>query len=116
MKKLLLAGLLAISTGPLCAQTEVKAWSKLIGAPNFEYGQGVAVEFFPEPKRVGQQLKLAAQRGFPLALIMGEDEFAKGTAQLKKLAAEESATINWHGDVAVLADAVLSVLRGLGRG
>jgi histidyl-tRNA synthetase len=79
-------------------------------------GQGVAVEFFPEPKRVGQQLKLAAQRGFPLALIMGEDEFAKGTAQLKKLAAEESATINWHGDVAVLADAVLSVLRGLGRG
>jgi hypothetical protein len=47
---------------------------------------------------------------------MGEDEFAKGTAQLKKLAAEESATINWHGDVAVLADAVLSVLRGLGRG
>jgi len=78
-------------------------------------GQGVAVEFFPEPKRVGQQLKLAAQRGFPLALIMGEDEFAKGTAQLKKLAAEESATINWHGDVAVLADAVLSVLRGLGR-
>lgn len=78
-------------------------------------GQGVAVEFFPEPKRVGQQLKLAAQRGFPLALILGEDEFAKGTAQLKKLALEQSVTIDWHGDTAVLVDAVLAVLRGLGR-
>jgi histidyl-tRNA synthetase len=76
-------------------------------------GQGVAVEFFPEPKRLGQQLKLAAQRGFPLALIIGEDEFAKGSAQLKKLASEESVTIDWHGDTAVLVDAVLSVLRGL---
>ena len=78
-------------------------------------GRGVAVEFFPEPKRLGQQLKLAAQRGFPLALILGEDEFAKGTAQLKKLASEESGTIDWHGDTAVLVDAVLSALRALGR-
>ena len=78
-------------------------------------GQGVAVEFFPEPKRLGQQLKLAAQRGFPLALIMGEDEFAKGTAQLKKLASEESLTIDWQGDHAVIVEMVLATLRGLGR-
>jgi histidyl-tRNA synthetase len=78
-------------------------------------GQGVAVEFFPEPKRLGQQLKLAAQRGFPLALIMGEDEFAKGTAQLKKLASEESLTIDWQGDHAVIVEMVLATLRTLGR-
>jgi histidyl-tRNA synthetase len=78
-------------------------------------GQGVAVEFFPEPKRLGQQLKLAAQRGFPLALIMGEDEFTKGTAQLKKLASEESLTIDWQGDHAVIVEMVLATLRGLGR-
>ena len=78
-------------------------------------GQGVAVEFCPEPKRLGQQLKLAAQRGFPLALIMGEDEFTKGTAQLKKLASEESLTIDWQGDHAVIVEMVLATLRGLGR-
>jgi histidyl-tRNA synthetase len=78
-------------------------------------GQGVAVEFFPEPKRLGQQLKLAAQRGFPLALIMGEDEFTKGTAQLKKLASEESLTIDWQGDHAVIVEMVLATLRTLGR-
>ena len=40
MKKLLLAGLLAISTCCICAQTEVKAWSKLIGAANYDFGGG----------------------------------------------------------------------------
>jgi hypothetical protein len=44
MKRLFLASLLVIGTVPLCAQTEVKAWSKLIGASNFDYGQGVAVD------------------------------------------------------------------------
>jgi hypothetical protein len=38
-----------------------------------------------------------------------------GTAQLKKLASEESGTIEWYGDTAVLVDAMLSALRGLGR-
>ncbi len=44
MKKLTLTGFLALSTCCVHAQTEVEAWSKLIGAPNFEYGQGVAVD------------------------------------------------------------------------
>jgi histidyl-tRNA synthetase len=69
---------------------------------------GVAVEFFPEPKKLGQQLKLAAARGFPAALVIGGDEFAKGTAQLKQLATQQSTTIDWHGDLHVLVDAVRS--------
>ncbi len=32
---------------------------------------GIAVEFFPEPKKLGQQLKLASKRGIPLALVIG---------------------------------------------
>ena len=71
---------------------------------------GVAVEFFPEPKKLGQQLKLAAKRGFPAALVIGSDEFAKGTAQLKELATQTSTPIDWHGDLHVLVDAVKSLL------
>ena len=69
---------------------------------------GVSVEFFPEAKRVGQQLKLAAKRGFPAALLIGSDEFAAGTAQFKDLATQTSTTIDWHGDLHVLVDAVHS--------
>ncbi|MFM8634115.1 MAG: histidine--tRNA ligase [Planctomycetia bacterium] len=69
---------------------------------------GVAVEFFPEPRKLGQQLKVAAKKGFPLALIIGTDEFAAGTAQLKDLATQESVSIDWRGDPAVLVDAVRS--------
>jgi histidyl-tRNA synthetase len=71
---------------------------------------GMAVEFFPEAKRVGQQLKLAAKRGFPAALVIGSEEFAAGTAQFKNLATEVSTTIDWHGDMQVLVDAVHSLL------
>jgi histidyl-tRNA synthetase len=47
--------------------------------------EGLGVEVYPEPKTLSQQLKYANQRGFPLALIMGEQEFAAGTCQLKDL-------------------------------
>jgi len=71
---------------------------------------GMAVEFFPEAKKVGQQLKLAAKRGFPAALVIGSDEFKAGTAQFKNLATQASTTIDWHGDMHVLVDAVHSLL------
>ena len=70
---------------------------------------GLAVEFFPEPKRVGQQLKLAAKRGIPAAVVIGSDEFQAGTAQVKNLRTEQSCVIAWHGDLAVLVDAVHSM-------
>jgi len=47
---------------------------------------GIGVEVYPEPKRLGQQLRYADRRGFRVALIAGEDEFAAGTCQLKDLA------------------------------
>jgi histidyl-tRNA synthetase len=75
---------------------------------------GMAVEFYPEPKKLGQQLKLAAKRGFPVALVIGSDEFAKGLAQLKDMAAQAGTSIAWHGDLAVLVDAVRSALAARG--
>lgn len=46
---------------------------------------GLAVEVYPDPKKLGQQLKYAGQRGFAVALILGEDEFQAKTCQLKNL-------------------------------
>jgi histidyl-tRNA synthetase len=77
---------------------------------------GMAVEFFPEAKRVGQQLKMAAKKGFRVALVIGSDEFANGTAQLKNLAAQTASTIDWHGDLDVLSDAVHSQLKVIKAG
>jgi histidyl-tRNA synthetase len=76
----------------------------------------MAVEFFPEAKRVGQQIKVAAKKGFPVALLIGSDEFAAGTAQLKNLATQASATIDWHGDLHVLVDAIHSQLQAIRAG
>jgi histidyl-tRNA synthetase len=47
---------------------------------------GLAVEFYPEPKKLGAQLKYADRRGFRFAVIVGEDEWASGRCQLKSLA------------------------------
>ena len=46
---------------------------------------GIGVEVFPEPKKLGQQLKYADRRGFRVALIAGEDEFNNGTCRIKDL-------------------------------
>lgn len=77
---------------------------------------GVAVEFFPEPKKLGLQLKLASKRGIPFALVIGADEFKTGTAQLKNMAAETSTTIEWHGEPDVLGTAVVAHVEALRQG
>ena len=74
------------------------------------------MEFFPEPKKVGQQLKLAAKRGVPAALVIGGDEFAAGTAQFKDMAAQTAETLSWRGDAAMLAAAVRARVESLRRG
>jgi len=47
---------------------------------------GLGVEVFPEPKKLGQQLKYADRRGFRVALIAGGNEFEAGACQVKDLA------------------------------
>ena len=47
---------------------------------------GLNVELYPEPKKLGQQLKYADSRGFKVALIIGDDEFNAGKCQVKDLA------------------------------
>ena len=51
---------------------------------------GVGVEFYPEPKKLGQQLKYADQRGFRFAVIAGQREFEAGQCQVKDLRTGQS--------------------------
>jgi histidyl-tRNA synthetase len=51
---------------------------------------GVGVELYPEAKKLGAQLKYADRKGFRYAIIIGEDEFAKGVCQVKDLKTGES--------------------------
>jgi histidyl-tRNA synthetase len=53
-------------------------------------GAGIGVEVFPDPKKLGQQLKYADRRGFRIALIAGGNEFASGTCQVKDLVKAQS--------------------------
>jgi histidyl-tRNA synthetase len=68
--------------------------------------QGIGVELFPEPKKLGQQLKYADRRGFRLAVIAGENEFSAGTCQIKNLATAQSVTVS-------LADAGSAIVEQL---
>jgi histidyl-tRNA synthetase len=73
---------------------------------------GFRVEFYPEPKKVGQQLKYAGQRGFQVAVIAGEDEFNKGTCQIKNLEARTSEEVDMSKGLDHVATAIRSILEG----
>jgi histidyl-tRNA synthetase len=47
--------------------------------------EGIGVEVYPEAKKVGQQLQYADKRGFRVALIAGDNEFAEGVWNVKDL-------------------------------
>ncbi|MGC1273011.1 MAG: histidine--tRNA ligase [Planctomycetaceae bacterium] len=68
--------------------------------------QGIAVEVYPETKKVGKQLEYANRKGHRLVLIAGPDEFTAGTWQVKTLATGEQQTV---AD-AELVDAVQQLL------
>jgi histidyl-tRNA synthetase len=54
---------------------------------------GVSVEVYPDAKKVGQQLAYAEKRGFKLAVIAGEQEFAQGVWKVKDLAKREETAV-----------------------
>jgi histidyl-tRNA synthetase len=54
---------------------------------------GLGVEVYPECKKLGKQLQYAGRRGFRVALVVGEQEFAAGQCQVKDLATGDSTTV-----------------------
>ena len=70
---------------------------------------GLGVEVYPEPKKLGQQLKYADRRGFRVALVAGENEFNSNSIQVKNLATTTSETVPLSAD----ATELIEVLRRL---
>ena len=71
---------------------------------------GIGVEVYPESKRLGQQLKHADRRGFRVAIIAGETEFAAGNVQLKTLATAETQIVPLDDGGASVVAAVKKIL------
>ena len=72
---------------------------------------GLLVEVFPDPKKLGQQLKYADRRGHRIALIAGAREFDAGECQLKDLATGESRTVPMKDEMAHVIAQVHRVLQ-----
>jgi len=51
---------------------------------------GIRVEIYPEAKKLKNQLNYANKRGFHYVIIIGSDEFAQGTCQLKNMKTGET--------------------------
>jgi histidyl-tRNA synthetase len=47
---------------------------------------GIAVEVYPEAKKLNQQFKYADRRGAKAVIVAGENEFSSGVVQIKWLA------------------------------
>lgn len=72
---------------------------------------GLRVELYPEAKRLGQQLKYADQRGFRVALVAGDDEWARRTCQVKDLRTGESREVSLDPHAEPVAQAIHAILR-----
>ena len=72
---------------------------------------GIGVEVFPDPKKLGQQLKYADRRGFRVALIAGGNEFQSGVCQVKDLQTGGKQDMPLEPDASSLIAAVKSILR-----
>ena len=54
---------------------------------------GLRVEVYPDPDRIGKQLKYASIRGARFATILGDEERAHGTVAVKELATGEQTVV-----------------------
>ena len=71
---------------------------------------GLSVELYPDPKKLGQQLKYADRRGFRVALIAGSRELEAGTCQVKDLSTGESQEISTDDNARQVAAAIFEIL------
>jgi histidyl-tRNA synthetase len=71
---------------------------------------GLGVEVYPEPKKLGKQLQYADKRGFRIALVAGDDEFAAGECQVKNLATGESTKLSLADDAGAVVAEVRRIL------
>jgi histidyl-tRNA synthetase len=73
---------------------------------------GLGVELYPEPRRLGQQLKYADRRQCRVAVIVGEDEFARGECQIKYLPDASMRSVPLTDDAGAVIAEVSRLLQG----
>jgi histidyl-tRNA synthetase len=67
-------------------------------------GAGVRVEVYPEPEKLGKQLKYAGAKGLPFAAIVGSDEIATGQVTIKNLTTGEQRRVARTDAIEVLTE------------
>ncbi|MFM8397299.1 MAG: His/Gly/Thr/Pro-type tRNA ligase C-terminal domain-containing protein, partial [Pirellula sp.] len=75
--------------------------------------EGISAEVYPEPKKLGQQLKYADQRGFLVALIAGARELDQGLVQIKDMRTQTATEVLWRNEPEAFLGALKAIL-GLG--
>jgi len=73
-------------------------------------GAGLRVMVYPDPGKIGRQIKYADSRGIPYVAILGEDEIKAGSVTMKHLATQTQDTY----DQAAAAAAILERLPARG--
>lgn len=58
---------------------------------------GIASEWYPSPDKLGKQLKYADRVGIPIAVVLGPDEIAAGSATVRDLRAGDQQTVDRNG-------------------
>lgn len=76
--------------------------------------EGISAEVYPEPKKLGQQLKYADQRGFLVALIAGARELDQGLVQIKDMRTQTATEVLWSNEPEAFLVALRAIL-GLGN-
>lgn len=72
---------------------------------------GFGVELYPEPKKLGVQLKYADAQGFTAAIIAGENEWREHRCQIKWLATKQSQEVPYRHDA---PESLIAKVRELG--
>ena len=70
---------------------------------------GIGAEVYPEPKKLGQQLKYADRKGFAIALILGSGELEKNVIQVKNLKEKSQADVPLSDGGAELLDYLTTI-------
>jgi len=72
---------------------------------------GFGCELYPDPKKLGAQLKYADQKGFRIAVIAGSQELERGVVQLKDLQHKISSEVAWGDDTSELLRGINNMLQ-----
>ncbi|HEX8290809.1 MAG TPA: histidine--tRNA ligase [Pyrinomonadaceae bacterium] len=111
-------GMFPENLGRAAADVLVTIWSEesvrdsLAFAAELRRGApGLRVDVYPEPDKLGKQLKYASAVGVPFVVVIGDDERARGEVALKDMKTGEQRTLRREQAGAGLGEALNGVTR-----